>query len=259
MKKEIKNKLRKFIIENIENDCPFLVGNELNENDWYEGLLLQNNRLRLDEGLIKSYPLNFAIQRFGEYGLVKHIQNGIYLQLKSEYFSKLSEVNSYIESLGYFISQYKVLEIGNTKREYIDYKKLDDIINILANVADLWLVIEPKFDSTIDTTTLQFIYHLTERVYLPRIKEKGLIPKSKGKKVFHPDRIYVVTDINKIKPLLGQFKTQDNDFVILKIDYKLSGSPVLYNDPNYLDMGYYIIDNIKPQAINNIIELKDLR
>ena len=262
MKKYIKDKLRnKLLVESITNiDCPFLLGNENDEYDLYETLIMSFNKTKLDEGLIKSYPLKFVSQRLGDYGVVKLIQNNIYLQLNFEYFINIHKLISYINSLGYFVSQYKVLPKDKpiTPSNYIDYKNINDLD--IKDIEQLWIVIEAKFDSIKENET-DFIYHLTEKKYLEKIKSKGLIPKSKSKKAYHPDRLYVVDDIYKLKDLLTHFTMGGNDvnnYCILKIDYNKANNPKLYNDPNYIDMGYYIIDNVSPNSIVSIINVNQI-
>ena len=49
-----------------------------------------------------------------------------------------------------------------------------------------------------------------------------------------------------------------NDFTVLKIDYNLTNKPKLYNDPNYFTFGYYLIDNIPPDAIIDIIDASEI-
>lgn len=262
MKNYIKDKLRnRLLIESLTNiDCPFLLGNEDDEYSLYETLILSFNKSKLDEGLIKSYPLNFVVQRLGDYGIVKLIQNHIYLQLNYEYLDNIAKFISYINSLGYFVSQYKILPKGKEVNvsNYIDYKKLEDLD--IKNIEQLWVVIEAKFDG-IEENKTEFIYHLTENKYLDKIRSKGLIPKSKAKKAYHPDRLYVVNDIHKLKDLLTHFTmngTNVDDYCVLKIDYDKCNKPTLYNDPNYIDMGYYIIDNISANSIVSIINVSQI-
>ncbi|MFW6008302.1 MAG: hypothetical protein ACOCP8_03460 [archaeon] len=254
----IKKLLRETLL--INNEYPFLTGNEKNENYWFEDLFIKENIKLLKEGLIKTYPLNFIIKRLRDYGNPKLIENNLYFNLKIEHLPKLDWVNSYINSFGYFISQYKVKFIGLTKspNNYIDYKTIDEILSILDKIEDIWLVIEPKYDTTITGENIKFLYHLTEKKYLERIKKNGLVLKSKSKKAYHPNRIYVVDNIENLKTLALQFteggKTLD-DFIIIKIDYLKTNKPKIYNDPNYYKFGYYIIDNISPDAIVDIIKI----
>lgn len=265
MKNTIKQLLRGniLLIEAYNNtECPFCIGNEEDSSYWYENTLIKENNRLFKEGLIKTYPLNFTIQSLGKYGIVKVIQNKPYLKIKDKSKSNVEKLINHINTLGYFVSQYKVLFNGKeTKPEnYIDYKESGDVINNLNNINELWFIIEPKFDDTTNNNIV-FLYHLTEKININKIKTNGLIPKSKSKKSYHPDRIYVVDDIKKLKDVLTHFTSEDkniNDFVILKIDYKLAGSPRLHNDPNYLNMGYYLIDNIRPKSIVDVINANEI-
>lgn len=248
-------KTNQLLIEMIEErDHPFVINDSDVHNDIESEFQLFNKK-RIHEGLIKTYPLNFALQRLSEYGLVNFNKNIIYLQFNLKHLDIIDSLISIIDLFGYFVSQYKVLPKGKevSSLNYIDYFKPEELKD--KDIEQLWLVIEMKFDSLFEGD-VKYLYHLTERKNLDKIKKYGMIPKSKSKKSYHPDRIYVVLNINNLKDLLINFtstKNNINDYCILKIDYNKAGKPKLYNDPNYLDLGYYIIDNIPYNSIEEII------
>ena len=266
---DMKELIQKLVKENIalikaynNTECPFSIGNEGDSNYWYENTLIKENDRLFKEGLIKTYPLDFTIQSLGKYGIVKVIQNKPYLKVKDKNKSNVEKLITHINTLGYFVSQFKILFNGKetTPENYVDYKESSDVINNLNNINELWFIIEPKFDETANNN-IGSLYHLTEKINLPKIKTNGLVPKSRSKKAYHPDRIYVVDDIKKLKDILTHFTSEHkniNDFSIVKIDYKLAGNPKLYNDPNYLNMGYYLTDNITPEAIVGAINANEI-
>ena len=256
-KKEIEE--NKLLIETIDKmETPFYIGDE---DDWFEAILARENRRELAEGLIKTYPYDFAISRFNKYGVATSNQDKtqIYLYLKDK--TKCKFIGEYANTLGYFVSQYKILFNGKDKSpiNYVTYKTLEEFNDKINKINELWLIIEAKFDSNL-SNEIDYLYHLTEKSKLNKIKVNGLTPKSNSKKAYHPERIYVVPSLNNMKGIIKGF-TEDkniNDFTVLKIDYNLTNKPKLYNDPNYFTFGYYLIDNIPPDAIIDIIDASEI-
>jgi len=257
MSDKIREEVRKILSELIKSttshECPFLIGNEDDDADWYEQELKSLNVKLFKEGLIKTYPFEFVVQRLGKYGSVKLISNKIYLGLKKEYFNKLDGIVKYLNTLGYFAATFKVLD-NNQEVSPENYKNFDDhkeVLSIADDAQQIWIEIEAKYDDSISDS--EFLYHLTLNNNLDKIKKQGLVPKSKSKKSYHPNRIYVVDNVKSLEQLLIQFSEIEgknvSDYAILKIDYNLSGKPKLYNDPNFLSLGYYLVDNIPPNAI----------
>lgn len=257
LREEVKRILSELIGSASNSECPFLIGNEGDVDDWYEKGVKNMNLKLFKEGLIKTYPFDFAIQRLGEYGSVKLISNKIYLGLKSKYFDRLSGLIKYFDTLGYFVATFKVLKKGLeiNPGNYINVSDLESALGASEDAQQIWLEIEAKFDELGDAP--EFLYHLTLNVNLDKIKKQGLVPRSKSKKSYHPDRVYVVDDIKSLRQILVQFSEIENKVVsnysVLKIDYSLAGKPKLYNDPNFLSFGYYSTENIPPKAIVSII------
>jgi len=241
-----------------ENTTPFIIFEEENKYEKILGICANN---QLTEGLISTYPVRFFIQRLENLGFsVKYSNYIIYALAKPDLHennkNKIEELLVYINTCGYYVSNFKVLIKDNS---YKQYNKLSEIKDF-SGINDLWFIIESKFDTEFESDDIDYVYHLTEEDYLNKIKNIGLIPKSKSKKVYHPDRLYVVKNKIFLTDLLKQFKLTNKEkkekeenkeinYTILKIDYKKAGSPKLYNDPNYLNFGYYILDNIPPSAI----------
>ena len=114
MKKLIENELNRLktnqlLIEMIEErDHPFVINDSDVHNDIESEFQLFNKK-RIHEGLIKTYPLNFVLQRLSEYGLVNFNKNIIYLQFNLKHLDIIDSLISIIDLFGYFVSQYKVL------------------------------------------------------------------------------------------------------------------------------------------------------
>jgi hypothetical protein len=263
IRKETKNILSELIKSTTNQDCPFLVGNEGDTIGWYEHCLKNTNIKLFKEGLVKTYPFDFTIQRLGKYGLVKLIANKIYLGLNKEHFKNIKGLIKYLNTLGYFASIFKVLEKNQEVKpeNYKSFNSATDVVDITDNAQQIWIEIEAKYDKPLNKNSL-FFYHLTSKKNLNKIKHQGLIPKSKSKKSYHPHRIYIVDEINSLKELLVQFseieEKEVSDYVVLKIDYNLTNKPKIYNDPNFLNLGYYFVENIPPCAIIDIIEAVEI-
>lgn len=266
MSNKIREEVRKILSELIEltsSECPFLLGNENDTNDWYESGLKSLSVKLFKEGLIKTYPFDFAVQRLGKYGSVKLISNKIYLGLKKEYFNKIDGLVKYLNTLGYFAATFKVLEKNQevSPDNYKNFNDIKDASSVIDNAQQVWIEIEAKYDDSTEDAP-SFFYHLTSKSALDKIKKQGLVPRSKSKKSHHPDRIYIVDDLRSLSQLLIQFSEIEgkdlSDYVVLKIDYNLTSKPKIYNDPNFLSLGYYVVDNIPPTAIVDVIEVADI-
>jgi hypothetical protein len=266
MSDKLKDDIRKIITELIRSttqDFPFLLGNEKDDFSNYENGLKKTSVKLFKEGLIKTYPFDFVVQRLSKFGVVKLISNKIYLGLNKEFYRSIEGLITYLNTLGYFAATFKILNKNQkiTPENYKNYNNVADVLNIIDGIQQIWIEIEAKYDELFNNNPLYF-YHLTSKNNLNKIKQQGLIPKSKSKKSYHPDRIYVVDQINSLKQLLVYFTKIDgkkiSDYVILKINYELTNKPKIYNDPNFLDLGYYFVDNISPNAIVDIIEANDV-
>ena len=267
MKKLIRTEIKKILSELIEStankECPFLIGNEEDAFDWYENSVKSVSVKLFKEGLIKTYPFDFTIQSLSKYGSVKLISNKIYLGLNKEFFKNIQGLLKHLNTLGYFAATFKVLEKNKEANieNYKNFNNVADVLNIIDNIQQIWIEIEAKYDKPINNAPL-FLYHLTSKNNLNKIKQQGLVPKSKSKKSYHPDRIYIVDEINSLKELLIHFLEIEgkklSDYVVLKIDYNLTNKPKIYNDPNFLNLGYYFTENIPPKAIVEIIEATEI-
>lgn len=153
-----------------------------------------------------------------------------------------------LNQLGYFISKhYK----ENHKFFKIDY----DV-----------LIIEAKFniEKTADVYKTGILYHIAPERVKHKILAYGLYPKSKSKKVYHPERIYCLTymDLEKISNLSNDLKNHDNFPEYLK-NNNISNRMCLFKinlnkhphkiefflDPAYPNNGVYTLENISPDCI----------
>ena len=167
------------------------------------------------------------------------------------------------QNLGYFPSSIKI-DDRDILEDYKDYCHFNNIIKndkkeieyinflktiIFDNFNEIILQFERYVDFDVDEKYIpDTIYHVCKKSNIENIIKYGLIPKSKMKISFHPERIYLTK--NGAYSLIKQFNKLDNDdYDILKIDVsKIKKYLALKLDPNF-DDGYYTTTNIPPNII----------
>ena len=223
-----------------------------------EKKLSEFNYELLNEGLIKSADYNFTIDKINN--LIKNsnipgickmysINDRIYIEINDfDLANKRKFYENFIKLLnnvGYFISNYKI----NNKLE----NESIDLITFLNNNFII-LYLNKKFDNEVGVP--EFLYHVTEKKYIERIRRYGLINKSKKYIDNHPERIYFFNNIKDCEEYID-FK-QIITPIILKIDVKTLDKLKLekdkikfYEDPKYQPIinAYYTYDNIPPYSI----------
>ena len=190
----------------------------------------------ITEGLIKSidYDIveNLLKKLFIKYNkkviiLVDH--QGIYITVKNKVFNKylMEGFFNLLKVVGYNISYY-----------YIDNKQFIDkpltVLEIFSEYNELNINLIKKYD-TEEKGIPNYLYHITNKKYLDKIKKNGLIPKSKNKIEKYPDRIYITNNIVGAKNIKKDYenKYKNDEWIILKINTKLLNKIKLYLDPTY--------------------------
>jgi hypothetical protein len=166
-------------------------------------------------------------------------------------------LNSYfIDRNGWFPSSHTLTK--NNKTNVLSYDE-DYLFNNQKKLDVVEIIYEPKFDKIVDVPNK--LYHLSIQEYKDKILKNGLIPKTKNKRTIHLDRIYLCSvpedchkliadlkyDYDKRKNLNKKDKI-NTDWIIYEIDAK--NIEKLYKDPNYIDKGYYVVDNINTKDIS---------
>tara|TARA_R110000822_G_scaffold179075_4_gene318904 strand:- start:5291 stop:6028 length:738 start_codon:yes stop_codon:yes gene_type:complete len=221
--------------------------------------------LNIKEGLIKTTPIGETIYilkkqfpnwifKFGEKNkdffieIVK-INDGI----KLEYFEKLLPL---LNNLGYFISYMKIFENDSKIEDKYDEKIVKNYFQNSKTIS-IHLSCEAKFDQKVNKIP-EFLYHIAPLRNWEKIQKIGLVPKSRSKKAFHPERVYLGKDETNISTLASKFYRIEgiDSWVLLKIiTNQIPGDYLrLYQDPNYTH-GYYTLNNIPPQAIEKIKDI----
>lgn len=213
----------------------------------------------IKEGLIKSVGRDIFAKRikklFSKYNIdISQIHIGEFIKIDKKYLNKklYDELLSLLNICGYLITYH----FYDYDIEINGYPELSDLFN--KEYSTITLSVMKKFDTENFEGTPEYLYHVTEKKYLSKILEKGLIPRSNAKIEKHPERIYVTNSIkgaNNFKKLLNDMYTGLN-LVILKIDTKLLKNIKLYYDPIYFEeedykkfKAFYTYENISPTAI----------
>lgn len=156
----------------------------------------------------------------------------------------VKKVDNFIRPLGWFISC--VITTDNVKLTDMA-KYTEKILSGEYNIKIKSLSIEQKFGDKIDDTP-KILYHITDKKFIPKIKEKGLIPRYMGKRTIHPERIYLCDEYG-LSHLYGEFKSLLVYPTIISIDMsKLTIK--LFQDNNFQLGGYYTLENIPAKYIN---------
>ena len=204
--------------------------------------------LNLKEGLIKTTNKGKTINILKTKFPNLEIENGTnsfgikYTLGKNEF----KNIISYINNLGWFPS-FLITPIykGKYNEKNVDYNN-----SIIA--------FEAKYDIIVEKNP-PFVYHISPLQNWEKIQKIGLVPKSRSKSSYHPERVYLAKTPKAAEDLGQSFyqRTGIKDWVILEIDTDMvpGGYLKLYYDPNYKH-GYYTLNNIPPQAIEKIQDIK---
>lgn len=221
--------------------------------------------LNLKEGLIKSAPIGEAVsvlkRQFNDW--IFQYEKGdkdftieilkVKGRIRVEDFEKLLPL---LNNLGYFISYMEIygndIEVKDKYSEKIARASFNN-----PDVHSIYLECEAKFDQKIDKIP-QLLYHVAPLRSWEKIQKVGLVPKSRSKKAYHPERVYLGKNKDSVVKLAYLFYqvTGVTEWVLLRINTDLVPGDYLklYYDPNY-KYGYYTLNNIPPQAIEKIKDI----
>lgn len=229
--------------------------------------------LNLKEGLIKTTPpgqtIDILKKQFPEWNFdykkgdqdfvieILKIQNGI----QSKYFEKLLPL---LNNLGWFIAYVEIYGTdtdASPGKDAVSIKILDKYNEQVVKDAfqnkkihSIYLECEAKFDQKVNKIP-NFLYHIAPLKNWEKIQKIGLVPKSRSKKAYHPERVYLGKDEKHTADLAPKFYQFNGtkEWVLLKIDTNAVPGDYLklYHDSAFIH-GYYTLNNIPPQAIEKI-------
>ena len=209
-------------------------------------------KLNLKEGLIKTTnigkTLNILEKKYSSKFIFNKLKNSFSINtFHTDINTLLNGIIKDANTLGWFPSFIETEDyIGKWDEKY--FKE-----------GEIKLRFEAKFDEEIVENIPSILYHITPSQNANKILSIGLVPKSRSKASYHPDRVYLSKNLKDIENLGEMFyrKTGIKDWMILKIDTNMVPGDYLklYTDPNY-EHGYYTLNNIPPQAIKKVKDIK---
>jgi hypothetical protein len=159
-------------------------------------------------------------------------------------------------NLGYFPAGFSSVSNTNVISNYNRYTASSFKKLLETQPTTIELIFEKKYDDEEKFSEGEFIYHITDKKYVDKIKSIGLVPKTKSKISTHPERIYFSIDKEDALDLWVRLKlyiTKEQG-ILLTINPK--GLDVkFYIDPNFRLKGVYTYGNIPPQ---NIIKYEEI-
>jgi hypothetical protein len=205
--------------------------------------------LNIQEGLIKTTnigkTLNLLQKAFPDFYIRKMKSNTFAIDAKELNQDTLNKILQYADNLGWFPSW-----VASSKYvgKYIPHKFIPGSITF-----------EAKFDEEVVENIPSILYHLTPTQNVENILKIGLVPKSRSKASYHPERVYLGKSIESVESLAPQMyqRTGNKNFTILKIDTDMipGGYLKLYTDPNFSEEAYYTLNNIPPHTIKKVKEI----
>ncbi len=154
-----------------------------------------------------------------------------------------------------------------------DELKLNELLNIFGYFISLQtkhtdyirFTIEPKYPIIINEKlkekNIQWLYHITHKSNLEKIKKYGLAPRGSETTFYHPDdRIYLIISnmlgLITFKNLLARNKNKPmNSFIVFKIPFNNSYKYYLDDTstlPKYDVTGCFILQNIPPNELETV-------
>lgn len=154
----------------------------------------------------------------------------------------------------------KEIKIGKTIDEFVDYIKNFELPK---NYKEIYIQFESWLDKEIETPKI--LYHVCRTIDVNDIKRYGIYPKSKHKISYHPDRIYLVSNLSDVEIIIKQFEEKDKqnnlniEYSVVKIEKDKNKDTKYYNllvrkDPNFNE-GFYTTQNILSCWISDIIKM----
>lgn len=208
--------------------------------------------LNLSEGLIKStnkgLTINILKRNCPNIKFYYTEDNTFEAIIKNTELKEIEKLLKYSNNLGWFPS---LLTVGGKTQKYDD-KKVD--------LRSSFIRFEAKYDEKVENIP-KYLYHITPEMYWYKIEHIGLVPKTRSKQSYHPERIFLTKRQEDAEELTSKFYNKEsqlpNKFSLLKIDTELIPDYfTLYQDPNYKSKGYYTLNNIPSKAITKIKDIE---
>lgn len=215
------------------------------------------------EGLIQTYPIKILVKLLTRELAIQKVISNIDIEESTKTIFVKVESNSLLNKeyiklfntifmTGYFPSIFEFYGVDDNLVDYLKYDDIsNDFIKILNNKISnshfTQLTIEAKYNDVVNLP--KFLYHVTKQSNVKKILKIGLVSKTKSKKAYHNDRIYIGYNPIIVKSLTNEF---DRDsYCLLEIDTN-DLIIKLYDDPDFHKYGSYTYNNIPPKNIKII-------
>lgn len=220
---------------------------------------IKRHVVNIIEGLIKTHPIQVAKKILDRKFAVDNLKvkddistNRLILDITN--FEHFNELLVLINNLGYFVSAIDLYTFGGGfNYEKFSKDKLIEIMSKKKEYKKIELVLEAKFDEQINVSSV--LFHVTKKEKIGKIIKNGIVPKSYSKLTHHPDRVHVTSSIIDAKNFINMIKEKDEIYIILGIKTDLVPNIKIYDDPNYKLRGYYILNNVPPNALFFVKEI----
>lgn len=234
-------------------------------------IIVEGLRKIISEGLIKSYDADKVIPLIIKMGINPdsiYQQGGVItIYAKIKYKDIITGVIERMENLfGWYLSGARE-DFYEEMMTNTDELKLDLKFNLEGLEEDgfedddiaLYLYFERKFDDEIKHGELPgFVYHVTDKKHLKKIKAMGLKPTHKDKLTHHPDRVYLSKTVAGANDLIDNDNFVIDEPVVLKVDISSLSGNKFYVDPNFSVDGFYTTSNIPPGFIVDAVDGSEL-
>lgn len=211
-----------------------------------------SGKLKLDEGLVKTYPIDIVEKYTRNYlgltgdkeGLLKRVKNaqgGESLQFfVFEHFKDhdafIRRIEKAMALCGYSLTYETTEDDGRYRYMLLQY--------------------EPKFENVIDVKKWKTIAHITPERHLEKILKNGFSPRWNNNLFKYPPRVYFFDGDTDPNNIIGMARSMDNanggkneQYVLLTIDTsKIPEKIRFYGDTTY-NNGIFTYENIPPNVI----------
>jgi len=245
---------------------------------------LDNGKIYINFGKVENFKKQITVQEFNN--LMKLVQNlgwyfAAFTDIADHYCSfspfDIKYINDYIinRDINKIIKEKelsieKELQKSNPDESRIEgyrdsLEKLNRGINEKNHIA---FQIEPKYGRRGGYRRNQrSFYHVSNSIHDLKIQKIGLVPKAKNKMSVHPERIYLVDNMDDALTMASYFKAENDNYreegdkptVYFIYRVKVPRNIPIYEDPNLGDeiYGSYITSNVPPNLIKLVKRVKE--
>lgn len=227
-----------------------------------EGLIKTTERKKSIAIIKRAFP-KWEVEEYFDYG--GGVERNAFM-VNSDFFksttSAKQEVDKFLKllnNLGWFVSFLRSWDKEGNNMYYgkYDEEALDNLVNN-PDLGSIRFDAEAKYDTIVEKIP-KTLYHVTPKAAWDKISKVGLVPRTRTKKSYHPERVYLSTTKKATETLAAMFKTVTGirEWVLLAVDTKMIPGDYLklYKDDNYSPYGVYTMNNIPPAALKKIGEL----